>query len=303
MKFPAIYILMLTATFFTSTAFSATYKIPNDSDVAGEVSHYTITGDETFYSVARQFDLGIVELMASNPGIDPWIPAEGTLLSLPTSYVLPKVKRSGIVINLPELRLFYFPDEKTVITFPIGIGRDGWQTPVGETTIVLKRKNPSWTPPASILEAKPDLPKIVPAGPDNPLGAYALNLGFTPGSFLIHGTNKPHGIGLRSSHGCIRMYPEDIEVLFNAVKKGTHVKVIDTPYKLGWLDGTLYLEVTPTQEQIDDIANYREPEPLVPAEIYKDIDKIVDTNNAVDWPAVDEAIIKRTGLPVAILRK
>lgn len=288
---------------FNQAAFSATYKIQNGSDIAGEVAHYTVTGNETFYSIARQFDLGIVELMATNPGIDPWIPTEGTLLSLPTSYVLPKVKRHGIVINLPELRLFYFIDAKTIMTFPIGIGRDGWQTPIGETTITLKRKNPSWVPPASIMEVKPHLPKIVPAGPDNPLGAYALNLGFKPGSFLIHGTNRPHGIGLRSSHGCIRMYPEDIEVLFNTVKKGTKVTVIDTPYKLGWLNNILYLEVTPTQEQIDDIANHREPEALVPVEIYKDIDKIVGINGEVDWPAVDEAIIKRTGLPVAIVRK
>ena len=285
--------------FFANQAYSASFKIQNNSDVVGEAVQYTVLDDETFYSIARKFDLGIVELMAANPGIDPWIPASGSAINIPTSYILPKAKHRGIVINLPELRLFYYPSAKTVLTFQVGIGREGWQTPIGETKIILKRKNQSWTPPASILATKPDLPKFVPAGPDNPLGNYAMNLGWE--SFLIHGTNKPLGIGLRSSHGCIRMYPEDIEVLFNAVNKGTPVTVIDSPYKLGRSGSDIYLEVTPTQEQTDDIANYRELEPLVPEDIYKAIDKITG-NSEIDWQIVDEAVIKRNGIPVVITK-
>jgi L,D-transpeptidase ErfK/SrfK len=289
--------------FLCFDAQSATYKIHKNTRLFGEAGSYTIAENDTFYDIARKFDLGIVELMAANPGVDPWIPEVGSSILLPTTYIIPEVKRQGIVINLPELRLFYFSDAQTIMTFPIGIGRDGWQTPVGETKIILKRKNPSWTPPDSILEIKPDLPKIVPAGPDNPLGLYAMTLGFKPGAFLIHGTNKPAGIGLRSSHGCIRMYPEDIEVLFSHVKKGTNVRVIDSPYQLGWKGAELYLKVMPTQEQSDEIANNAELTPLVPENIYKYIDKMNINNIKVDWPAVDEAIIKRTGITAPIGKK
>lgn len=282
---------------FCRDALAATYTINND--VAGEVSEYTVLNDDTLYSIARKFDLGIVEIMAANPGVDPWIPQEGSVISLPTMYIIPKVKHKGVLINLSELRLFYFPDNKTVITFPVGIGREGWQTPVGDTSILLKRKNPSWIPPASILAEKPNLPKIVPPGPDNPMGQYALSLNW-PG-FAIHGTNKPHGIGLRSSHGCIRMYPEDIEALFNFVIKGTPVKVIDKAYTLGWLGDVLYLEVNPTQEQTDDIMEDKIPEVIISSEVYTEIDKVTEkVKIEVDWGNVDEALIKRTGIPVAI---
>lgn len=284
--------------FSQSNAFAATYKI--NGDIAGEVQEYIVEGDDTLYSIARKFDLGIVELMAANPDIDPWVPGEGAVIVLPTSYILPKIKNKGVVINLSELRLFYFPDDKTVVTFPVGIGREGWQTPVGETKIALKRKDPSWIPPASILAEKPDLPKFVPAGPDNPLGQYALSLGW-PG-FAIHGTNKPHGIGLRSSHGCIRMYPEDIEELFNAVQKGTVVKVIESQYSLGWRGDVLYLEVNPTQQQIDDIMEDNMPEVIITSEIYTKIDKMLTKHAGVDidWTVVDEALIKRSGIAIPV---
>ena len=175
---------------------AATYTI--DGDVAGEVTRYTVKDKDTLYSVARHFDLGIVEIMAANPGLDPWIPPVGTELTLPTAYVLPTISRKGIVIDLSALRLFYFPDPKTVMTFPLGIGMDGWSTPTGTTRIVLKRDHPTWIAPESILKENPDLPKVVPPGPDNPLGDYALNLGWE--GYRIHGTNKPYGIGRRSSH-------------------------------------------------------------------------------------------------------
>ncbi len=293
------FILIVALIALRSPASAATYTITND--IIGEVTHYTVTDEDTLYAIARRFDLGIVELMAANPNIDPWIPPAGTLLSIPSSYILPKENRTGIVINLSELRLYYFKDAKTVMTFPVGIGKDGWQTPVGETKIVLKRKNPFWTPPASIRANKPDLPQVIPAGPDNPLGQYAMNLGW-PG-FLIHGTNKPYGIGLRSSHGCIRMYPEDIEELFKVVKKDTKVTVIDTSYKIGWLNDILYLEVNPSQEkQAGLIFEDREPAANKDIDISKlnsDIEKIAGAS-IIDWAAVTAAIEKHTGLPYAI---
>jgi len=283
----------------SSPAFAVTYTVADG--MVGEITHYTVKEEDTLYAIARRFDLGIVELMVANPGLDPWVPPEGTELSLPTSYILPKVKRQGIVINLPELRVFYFKDKNTVMTFPVGIGREGWQTPLGETEISLKRKNPYWIPPASIRELKPDLPKVVPAGPDNPLGRYAMNLGWQ--NYAIHGTNKPYGIGLRSSHGCLRMYPEDIEVLFNSVEKGTKVTVVDMPYKIGWLNNTLYLEVNPTQEQADAIFFGEEAKTVISSEIYNAIEKIAGADSHVDWPTVEEAMVRRNGMPTAIAIK
>jgi L,D-transpeptidase ErfK/SrfK len=268
-----------------------------DGDVIGKVSHYTIRKKDNLYAIARKFDIGIVALLAANPGTHPWMPKEGTELTLPTAYVLPEAHK-GIVLNLPELRLFYFAGDGTVMTFPIGIGRDGWQTPTGATKVLLKRKHPSWVPPASIRAENPDLPEIIPAGPDNPLGQYALNLGL-PG-IRIHGTNRPYGIGKRSSHGCIRLYPEDIEVLFNAVDVGTPVTVINTPYKLGWRGDTLWLEVTPTQEQDDVIAMYRNPKPVSVPGMYDAINKATGDAAEIDWPSINEAMVKHNGIPVAI---
>jgi L,D-transpeptidase ErfK/SrfK len=287
---------------FTPTPASATtYDI--DGDVVGEVTKYKTKEDDTLYDVARRFDLGIVEVLAANPGVDVWDPGEGTELKLPTAHILPPgMPHKGIIINLSELRLFYFPNPHTVMTFPIGIGMEGWQTPVGVTHITTKRKNPTWIPPDSIRKENPDLPKIVLPGPDNPLGQYALNLGL-PGE-RIHGTNRPQGIGRRSSHGCIRLYPEDIAALFAKVKVGTPVSVIDEPFRVGWEQDTLYLEVTPTQEQSDKIAEYETPPPPSLSGTYDAVDKALgDTVTDVDWYAVDNAVREQNGLPVAIARR
>ena len=174
-------------------------------------------GEDTLPDIARRFNLGYEEIARANPGVDPWVPGEGREIVLPTQFVLPAAPREGLVINLAQLRVFYFPKVKegepqTVITHPIGIGKVGWQTPEGSTKVTGKRTNPTWFPPASVRkehkEAGDPLPSKVPPGPDNPLGAHMMTLGWP--SYLIHGTNKPYGVGLRSSHGCIRFYPEDI---------------------------------------------------------------------------------------------
>lgn len=282
-----------------SPADAATYRI--NGDVVGETTSYTIKDGDTLYDIARQSDLGIVEIMAANPGIDPWQPEEGRILTLPTAHVLPAVPREGIVINLPELRLFYFPDPHTVMTFPIGIGKEGWATPTGTTKIVRKRKDPVWIPPVSIHDETPGLPEAVPAGPNNPLGTHALNLGW-PG-FVIHGTNRPYGVGRRSSHGCIRLYPEDIPVLFDKVSVGTKVTVIDEPYKAGWRDGYLLLEVTPDQSQADEIMDHDIVRSLAPVDgIEAAIRTITPKGTQIDWALVDTAARERTGLPATIGR-
>ena len=279
-------------------ASAAAYTI--EGDTAGTVASYTVKDKDTLYSVARHFDIGIVEMMAANPGVDPWIPPVGKVLTLPGAYVLPTVARKGIVIDLSELRLFYFSedDKNTVMTFPLGIGMDGWSTPTGVTSIVLKREHPTWIAPDSILAANPDMPKMVLPGPDNPLGDYAMNLGWQ--GFRIHGTNKPYGIGRRSSHGCMRMYPEDIETLFKAVKVGTPVTVIDTPYKIGWKEDTLYLQTTPSQAQADEIVARKVVTLTDIPQMYGDLRALAGEGAVLDWHAIHEAAMWRSAVPIVI---
>ncbi|MBL8200809.1 MAG: L,D-transpeptidase family protein [Chromatiales bacterium] len=230
------------------------------SDVVGELQVIRARYEDTFIDIARAYDLGFDELVQANPDVDPWLPGAGTPVVLPTQFILPDAPRDGIVLNVGTKRIFYFPkpaagEAPRVVTHPVGIGREGWATPIGTTKVVSKVKDPVWTVPASIrkehAEAGNPLPARVPAGPDNPLGAYALRLGFP--SYLIHGTNKPSGIGMRVSHGCVQLFPEDIESLFSQVPVGTPVRIVNQPQLLGWRDGNLYLEAHPALE--DDRRN------------------------------------------------
>ncbi|MEQ1802517.1 MAG: L,D-transpeptidase family protein [Gammaproteobacteria bacterium] len=232
------------------------------SDVVGEVQVIRARYEDTFIDIARAYDLGFDELEQANPGVDPWLPGADTRVVLPTQFVLPDAPREGIVLNIGTKRIFYFPkaapgETPRVITHPVGIGREGWATPIGTTKVVSKVKDPVWTVPPSIrkehAEAGDPLPARVPAGPDNPLGAFALRLGFP--SYLIHGTNKPSGIGMRVSHGCVQLFPEDIESLWGQVPVGTPVRIVNQPQLVGWRDGNLYLEVHPALE--DDRRNLR----------------------------------------------
>lgn len=272
-----------------------------EGDAVGSLGTYHTKYEDNLYELSRNFDIGIVQMLAANPGVDVWQPAPETELVVPTAHLLPDVARTGIVINLSELRLYYFADAQTVYTFPIGIGRDGWQTPAGEMKVVRKKQDPSWVPPASIRKVEPDLPAVVPPGPENPMGGYALYLG--SGGYAIHGTNRPYGIGKRSSHGCIRMYPEDIEVLFDLVKEGTRVRIIDKPYIVGWRRDKLYLIVMPTQKQADVISeSYSPPPPISMPEAHREVQKKAG-NLPVDWHAVEQAIRKQSGVPVLIAQK
>jgi L,D-transpeptidase ErfK/SrfK len=223
-----------------------------DVELLGSTQVLFARHENTFVQIARQYDVGYEELKRANPGVDAWLPGEGTAIYLPTSSILPPAARDGIVLNLPSMRLLYFsaPPEAadgtavSVTSHPIGIGREGWATPLGDATVTGKARNPVWYPPASVraehAELGNPLPSVVGPGPDNPLGAFALGLSM-PG-YLIHGTNMPAGVGMRVSHGCIRLYPEDIEALFDRVPSGTRVRIVDEPVLAGWRDGKLYLE-------------------------------------------------------------
>lgn len=268
---------------------------------------HRVQAGETLMDIARRYDLGFVELRAANPGVDAWIPPVGKDIVLPSLHLEPQVEgkgaeREGIVINLAEMRLYYYAvPGKLTATFPIGIGREGWETPTGVTRVVRKRANPTWIPPASIRAEKPYLPAQVPPGPNNPLGAYALNLGWT--NYVIHGTNKPDGIGRRVSSGCLRLYPENIEQLFALVEVGTRVTIVDQPIKLGWVDGELFMEVhpSPTQGKDLELSGRFGWEPL-PA-LYSTVGDYPGVELAeIDWDRVQQTARQRRGLPVRISR-
>ena len=220
-----------------------------DQDVIGEPQIVLATADDTFSDLARTYGLGYDELLAANPGVDPWLPGEGTEVLLPTQFVLPSTQKRGVILNIAAKRLFYFPtpiegEVQQVLTYPIGIGRVGWETPLGETTVISKAKDPSWWVPASVRKEHADmgdpLPSVVPPGPDNPLGNRVLKLDM-PG-YLIHGTNQPYGVGMRVSHGCVRLYPENIEYLYTLVGIGEMVTIVNEPYLMGKRDEKLFFE-------------------------------------------------------------
>src|SRR4051812_28164235 len=231
---------------------AATYVLPAAPDtVIGDIQYVAAQHEDTLLDIGRSFGVGYEEIVAANPGVDTWLPGQGTRVLIPSRYVLPDAPREGIVVSLAEHRLYYFPPAKAgeplaVQTYPISIGKMDWKTPLGMTRIVNKREKPSWYPPESVrrehaADGRP-LPKIVPPGPDNPLGEYAMRLGIPGGAYLIHGTNLPAGVGMQVTHGCIRMYPEDIAELFKLVAVDTSVRLVDQPYRMGWHGEELYME-------------------------------------------------------------
>ncbi|MEF1310564.1 L,D-transpeptidase family protein [Vibrio mytili] len=238
MSFAKRTLLAISLTLASGVSFAKMYPLPKDeSRIIGRFETHVVQEGETMANIAKRYEVGMLALMAANKGVDPFLPQEGYVLTIPSQLILPNVSHRGIVINLAELRLYYFPaGEDVVHVFPVGIGRIGRDTPVMETSVSQKRPNPTWTPPASIraeYKAKGiDLPAVVQSGPDNPLGMFALRLAYGNGEYLIHGTNKDFGIGMRVSAGCIRMNPEDIEWLFDKVNRGEKVRVINQPIKV-----------------------------------------------------------------------
>ncbi|MCS4502762.1 hypothetical protein KBTX_00055 [wastewater metagenome] len=223
-----------------------------DSALVGRAHVTQVRDGETLHDVARRFDVGYWDIILANPDVDFWLPGTGQPVIIPRRFILPDTPREGIVINAPELRLYFYPpvgddSRQRVITHPIGIGRQDWSTPLGSTSVSGKIDGPAWYPPASIrAEARAkgeSLPRRVPPGPDNPLGAYALRLAM-PG-YLIHGTNRPAGVGMRVSHGCVRLYPEDIASMFPQVPRDTPVRIVHQPLKHTWARGRLWVEAHP----------------------------------------------------------
>ncbi|HVM81108.1 MAG TPA: L,D-transpeptidase family protein [Stellaceae bacterium] len=280
----------------------AAYPLAPGQKAFGRIDVYVTHYEDTLLDVARVNDLGYSQLMTVNPGLDPWLPGAGRRITLPGLYLIPEGPRRGIVISLAEQRLYYFPpDGRTIETYPIGVGVQGRTTPIGTTQIAGKDVRPAWYPPPSIRAEKPELPEVVPPGPDNPLGEYALRLGWP--NYSVHGTNKPYGVGRNVSHGCIRLYPEDIERLFREVAVGTPVRVISDEFRLAWVEGELYLAAFPSKTQSDELAVNEPMTPAVPPGLVEKITAAAGGEiDRVDWDVVDYISLKRPGIPYRITK-
>jgi L,D-transpeptidase ErfK/SrfK len=287
-----------------SVASADVYTLPaGEVDLIGGVEIIHADGEPTLADVARNHNLGHEEIRIANPTVDFWLLPPGQKVVLPKLHILPSARREGIVLNVPEMRLYYFPKacaadkECEVATYPVAIGRMDWKTPLGTARVTSKVADPAWRPPKSIREeAAADgrpLPAVVPPGPDNPMGAYALYLNL-PG-YRIHGTNRPYGVGMRATHGCVRMYPEDIEVMFKEVPVGTPVQIVSQPVKFGWEGDTLYMEVHPPLEE--DIESDAHLEDMA-------IDQLsqlaLERPFMMDNTEFQRALFERKGVPVPI---
>jgi L,D-transpeptidase ErfK/SrfK len=297
---------LLFATLLSTAASATTYELGEGTPlIFGELTHYTTTYEDTFTDIARRYSLGWEEVIRVNPGIDPWVPGAGKDLVIPTQRILPSGPHEGIVINLPEHRLYYFPkpkkkgDKPIVITYAVSIGKMDWHTPLGETRIVSKQKNPNWYPPDSVrkehAERGEPLPAVVKSGPDNPLGAFAMRLAITPGAYLIHGTNNPLAVGMAVTHGCMRMYPEDIEALFPLVPVGTKVRIVNEPVKVAFVNGELLLEVHPPVDA--------EGQTIAPdLQMFSGLldQALGSTTTAVHWDLARDTMQAANGLPTVV---
>jgi L,D-transpeptidase ErfK/SrfK len=237
--------LWIGAAVLPNISYGLTFVLPHNGNIIGNIQYATVQPGDSLSTLGRRYDMGGYEMVEANPGVEYASPRPGSRVVIPSRFILPDSPRKGIVINLAEMRLyFYHPDGVHVSTYPVGVGQEGWNTPLGNTTVVRKREHPTWVVPDSILEnherhGQP-IPKVQPPGPTNPLGDYAMNLGFA--SIVIHGSPFPKGVGVRSSHGCIRMLNEDVGELFQKVSIGTPVAIIHQPTKIGRMDNKLYLE-------------------------------------------------------------
>lgn len=297
-----ITIALLSALSASHAAWAVDYPLPPaNSRLIGENQFWTVQeGDRNLQAIARRFDTAAMLILEANDTIAPVQPKPGTQVLIPSQMLLPDVPREGIVVNLAELRLYYFPPGvNQVQVYPLGIGQQGLETPEMTTRIGQKIPNPTWTPTAGIrarsLEKGIKLPPVVPAGPNNPLGRYALRLAYGNGEYLIHGTSAPDSVGLRVSSGCMRMNAADIQSLFNQVKSGTPVRIINQPVKFAVEpDGKRYVEVhrplTP-----DEASNAQTMAYTLPAEFHQ-----FSGDKAVDEAQLKRALTRRAGYPVVV---
>ena len=281
-------------------AATGVWEVQPEDSLVGRTEAHAARHEDTLLDVARRFGMGISEMQLANPEVDLWLPGEGTEIRLPSRFILPAAPRSGLVVNVPEMRIYYYPKGETVVhTWPISIGRAGWDTPLGKTSIVRKAVRPTWIPPDSIreeyLERGEILPRVVRPGPDNPLGSHALYLGLP--AYLIHGTNRPYSIGMRVSHGCVRMYPEHIEELFEMTKPGTPVTLVHQGVKAGWAGNELFIEVHPDVDVPDE-----EGRPRMTDAVTSIIAATPEGGppSVVDWVRVRQALAAADGIPVAV---
>lgn len=271
------------------------------SRLVGTIGVHFVSPGETLLDIARDNNLGILEVMAANPGVDPWIPEDGRLILLSHARILPDAPERDIVINLAERRLYFFGDGTAEVrSWPIGVGRLGFTTPLGETSIVKKTIDPIWHPTEETRAEDPDLPAAVPPGPENPMGKFALYLGWP--QYAVHGTNRPWGIGRRVSRGCIRLYPEDIEALFAMAEVGMKVRVVDQVAKLAWHNDRLYLEVHPSRAQLDALEETGRFE-TEPVEGLTELllEAAGDRAERLNLAAATRAERERRGVPVLII--
>ncbi|HAT1610412.1 TPA: L,D-transpeptidase family protein [Raoultella planticola] len=297
-----ITVALLTALSVSHGAWAVDYPLPPaNSRLIGQNQWWTVQeGDRNLQAIARHFDTAAMLILEANDTLAPVEPKPGTQVLIPSQMLLPDVPREGIVVNLAELRLYYFPPgQNQVQVYPLGIGQQGLETPEMTTRVGQKIPNPTWTPTAGIrarsLEKGIKLPPVVPAGPNNPLGRYALRLAYGNGEYLIHGTSAPDSVGLRVSSGCMRMNAADIQALFSQVKTGTPVRVINQPVKFAVEpDGKRYVEVHRPLTQ-DEAGNTRTIPHTLPAAFHQ-----FAGDKTVDEAQLKKALSRRAGYPVVI---
>ena len=276
------------------------FSLSQDQEIVGTLAAVNTKENDTLSDIARHFGLGYNDISIANPSIEPWTPKPNSRVLLPLRFIVPDAPRKGIVLNLANMRMFYYSKKQPgkVFTYPIGIGREGWNTPMGLTRIADKKANPTWSVPESIqrehAEKGAPLPKVVRSGPENPLGYYAMHLGF-PG-YLIHGTNKPYGIGMQISHGCVQLYPEDIKDLFNKASVGMDVRITHQPYLTAWENKMLYLEAH------EPLEKWSKNKAQLKKQLLKRLNNLASESKAsVDWKKVDRVIERSDGIPTPVL--
>jgi L,D-transpeptidase ErfK/SrfK len=278
------------------------FELTDGQNMVGTFAAIDTRENDALPDIARHFGLGYNDISIANSSVSPWTPKPGSHVLLPLQFILPDSPHKGIALNLANMRLFYYPKKQPdkVYTYPVGIGRQGWNTPMGQTSIVAKDANPSWYVPESIhrehAEKGDSLPKVVGAGPDNPLGLYAMRLGI-PG-YLIHGTNKPYGVGMQISHGCVQLYPEDIEALFKKATVGMPVRIIHQPYLTAWHQDMLYLEAH------EPLAKWAKDKARLKKQVVKQLHEMsAQKSAAVDWEKVERILQRSDGIPTPILKQ
>jgi len=301
-------ISLLLSVICASASEATVYELPTDgSSVVGTDSHMKTVYKDTLLDIGRRNSLGYYEIIRANPGVDMWLPGEGTDIMLPGRRILPPGPREGVVVNLPEHRLYYYPKPKrgekpVVITYPVSIGKMDWTTPIGETRVIQKEKHPVWNPPEGvrkehIANGDPLPPGPVKAGPDNPLGDFAMRLAAGNGTYLIHGTNNPMAVGMAITHGCIRMYPEDVAALFPLIPVGTKVWLVNDPVKVAFSDGELFMEVHP---QVDDEGQNTATDPDLELLSSRLDEALGATTAAIHWDFAKQALQAANGIPTVV---